>query len=1257
MSSTNNKWAALAISNGLERVHEYFEETRTGRVDKGIRILFPEIARHFYIFHRVVPKLDISSTMSDGRFLFYQIPFSEKRPGRAWIRNISNIVKKWGNARTESEWTYSLGSGYLKLDKLNRSLASPAFDIKFASTRMVHELLRCGLPGTHEFDEFQNHYQRDKMMPFLASSEPPNGYKKSLFALEKVLFEDVSSPRILVRQYPLHHLGIWFGILSIVVDGDKCCSSVVDFDSRVAVALPWIAQKIYRFVFENRFATKLFDRGDAWTVDQLSRIAATGGMNNVQVSSASRTCRFFREGEGTQAPEYDRYVQFEDGLWRIRFSTSKRNDACLQHALSEMTAIAQSVHERVHQARRSATAAIMSRNMSHNLGSHALANSKFFWSVGLLDEKSDRHISKDEIQNARARLQAFNQYCQGRLDFIARKLSEDGDKPEPMFFVNDVLKGFMTQQVLLDTLLDDNGFNTRNIRFVIHGNGKTDVWAYRDPEDGSRHWEFVGPEKTEVKDVLVGVTGGVTGCHALYAILENLLRNAAKYSKPGKGQSKIADLELHIEFLRSKVKGEECYRLRLWENLTDDKRGEVVATVREGLSRDVIDEEGKPTKGGHGMQEMRLCAEYLAGNDSGGKPIRFPSDIPEKDDTSPDEHEEIYHAFVNSGRKKSKDKGKDLTKPALRAYTATSVTEKRKRHPLVYELLLPNPLLLGLVCVRQGGDGMEFGTACKPQYPCVRCFPTLEVMGKTSPHFGLIIANDAKPATVKGTLEKVARLNAALPFRLLVVTPSKEDRDEWQRAVENASANPERFYPPSEERIKTAINAFDPNHKSGTPILPNRRLHVICNASFFPVDAAGKSQSTPEDMSKRLQAIEENEWGELILKVYEQWIEAWKGRPERGGKWHLLIGFERDARQVEERWREPLQSCVWAKSLLDVTIGSLPDGEDTETAAQSSKAPNKGTNKDICVFAREGSGTMALKDDVVRGLNLKACLVFNNHGEVFPDLRNPTISSGQLRFYHKFSGGEMTLYQLLETPPTEDFAFGFYLLSLLEACLTNVVTLDERIADAALVGGKPAVENNSPLGLLRSSGIRPLFSFDRAPSDPKVDTPTAWMSLVNRRFITPNLKEWMAKKLRSKHGKNDAREQIRWEGIRFDSETAVLPLQEFSVDTTQNIADGGVDVPRHQLVDAIVIHEGITDTFFKDGLWHEGDHLRLYSLLPIVVRTSGRGRESRHLGQTLPFIELNVLSDSCYGSLNKIKLAKALLGVSGELPKPEKQDE
>jgi len=910
-----------------------------------------------------------------------------------------------------------------------------------------------------------------------------------------------------------------------------------------------------------------------------------------------------------------------------------------------------------------ATAAIMSRNMSHNLGSHALASSKFFGSVGLLDkgEGGDPEdllkAKKADARGARSRLQAFNQYCQGRLDFIARKLSDDGDKPEPMFLVNDVLKGFMTQQVLLDTLLDDNGFNTYNIRFIIHCDEKKDEWRFLQPEGGGRHWSFSLPNPPQtIEDVLVGVTGGVTGSHALYALMENLLRNAVKYSRPDAKLGKAADLELHMEFVRSKVSGEECYRLRLWENLTHDDgdkaddEGKIAATVRQGLSQDVIDEQtGQTIKGGHGMQEMRLCAEYLAGNDSAGNAFRFPpdEDLATNGETTPHVDDRAYYDFLEKSRSRKANEHNDLIRPALRAYSTTTVPEGSGKSALVYELLLPSPMLLGLVCVRQCGESMRFGTACKPQDPCVRSFPSLSDMGKLSPHFGLIIAHDAKPATIEGTLAEVARVHAALPFRLMVVTPSEEDRKTWQRAVGNASPSPKRFYPAAPGDLQAAIDAFNPDDTTGTPILPFRRLHVICNASFFPANGTGETPpcaAVEGDTCMRLQTVSKAAWRDIVLQVYEQWIEAWKGRPEGGCPWSLMIGFERDTGHVEKRWLGPLQSCQYAKSLIDVTIGAKPDDEEIQAASLPLKDEMGNEIPYICVFKRNQDFAILKKEFFFKQQAWTSALVFDNHGHVSPEeVRN------SLRFYHKFSGAELTLYQLLETPPSEPFAFGFYLLSLLEGCLTNIATLDERVADASLAGGKPAVEPKGALGLLRSSGIRALFSFDRAPSDPAQNTPEAWMSLVSRRFITPNLNQWMRQKLDNAYGKEDAQNQIRHEGIRFGQGSQVDSLCEFTKESIKIIADVEPDVPRHRMMDAIVIHEGITDSFFKNGLWHEGDYLRLYSLLPFVVRTSGRGRESRHLGQALPFIELNVLSDSCYGSLNKIKLARALLGASGVL--------
>ncbi|RMG35174.1 MAG: hypothetical protein D6732_09590, partial [Methanobacteriota archaeon] len=82
-----------------------------------------------------------------------------------------------------------------------------------------------------------------------------------------------------------------------------------------------------------------------------------------------------------------------------------------------------------HQSKNAARAAIMGRNFSHNVGSHALANPNLYKSIGL---------ENVGFETAKLRLQTFNHYMQERLDFLARAMSGGRDRPEPLFFINDV---------------------------------------------------------------------------------------------------------------------------------------------------------------------------------------------------------------------------------------------------------------------------------------------------------------------------------------------------------------------------------------------------------------------------------------------------------------------------------------------------------------------------------------------------------------------------------------------------------------------------------------------------------------------------------------------------------------------------------------------------------------------------------------------------------------------------------------------------
>lgn len=930
----------------------------------------------------------------------------------------------------------------------------------------------------------------------------------------------------------------------------------------------------------------------------------------------------------------------------------------------------------------SATAAIMSRNMSHNLGSHALANSKFFESVGLLDQ-TEKGVSadKESVRAARGRLQSFNQYCQGRLDFIARKLSEDGDKPEPLFFLNDVLRGFASQEVLLNTLLDDNGFRLIKIEFHLHGFAETTdkngvitkmesgtIWKYiLDSKSGPRShtgWKFSESQmdgKPNIQDFLIGTTGGTTGCHALYALLENMLRNAAKYSR-----SKVAKLELHIEVAEDKdANDKECYLLRLWENLTDDTGGakakQAVVIVREGLNADLIDDNGQPVKGGHGVLEMKICAEYLA-----GKELVFESDRKLLISNSDSEYAKYLRSISNKTPTGPANVASDaknapvwLQAPPLRAYGA----KKGNRQALVYEMLLPKPTLLGIVCVRTVENTAAYGHKCKLTNPCVKRYQDLEEMAGDNPHFGIVVAHDAEPETILHTLKGIAEneRHTALPYRLLIVTKSKEHCEAWERAVLNAQADattkPPRYYPATKDELKKAVEHFALGDNSA-PILPNRRVHVIVDPGK-PSEPNQPGFFCGKENGNHLGIIRREEWNDMILAVYAAWIRVWKKEPVdsfgtviNNGRWNLLIGFERDAGQIEEHWREPLATFSAARDLLNVYVASKPS-EITLAGKNLPSASACGTKIDYSsVIKRHYINAESRQDaDIIDATKIinpsKACIVFDNHGRMFG-----TIDPLTVRVYHKFSGGEISLYQMLESPPASLFGFAFFILSFLESCLLNVVTLDERVADATISEGNLDFGSASMLEVLRAAGIHPLYSFGY-----EMEAPTAVEAsqekdselhnklklIASKLFITPNIQGWLDAGIC--HDTKSTREatvcQIHEEGVRYKDIYSVLPLKEMA-STGVSVLDG-LNAP-----DAIIVHEGITDTLCKAGHWTPGDHRRLYGVLPAVIRTSGRGKESRELGNELPFVELNVLSDSIYGSQNKIRLARAIMNSAGD---------
>ncbi len=191
-----------------------------------------------------------------------------------------------------------------------------------------------------------------------------------------------------------------------------------------------------------------------------------------------------------------------------------------------------------------AVASIMSRNGSHNIGSHVL--SALSHNVGTMPD--DR---------------VLYQYIQHRMDYIASATTGLPDWSVPTPFVGNLMKMFYSQRHLLEHIAESDGLHAYQYqgKGTQIGEGQMDCvkivvrrvsrkeetepgWILGDRNDGTpiSMYEFFR-EKGAADQVVwrydetVSVPGGILGQHAFYNIIENVIRNAAKHSWAGKSAS------------------------------------------------------------------------------------------------------------------------------------------------------------------------------------------------------------------------------------------------------------------------------------------------------------------------------------------------------------------------------------------------------------------------------------------------------------------------------------------------------------------------------------------------------------------------------------------------------------------------------------------------------------------------------------------------------------------------------------------------
>jgi hypothetical protein len=172
------------------------------------------------------------------------------------------------------------------------------------------------------------------------------------------------------------------------------------------------------------------------------------------------------------------------------------------------------------QSLKSAIGAIMSRNMSHNIGSHVLADL-----VAKMDYKS-----KEELSH-------FFRYMQNRMDFIAQITTDFPEWTYPAYFNKELMKIFFENYILLDRIGVSEGLaayewpkdwkkGDMRSKIIV----RTCLAQRKGKSTPDPQWVINEYHMGKLSDDLqLAIPGGIVGYHAFYIIIENIIRNSAKH--------------------------------------------------------------------------------------------------------------------------------------------------------------------------------------------------------------------------------------------------------------------------------------------------------------------------------------------------------------------------------------------------------------------------------------------------------------------------------------------------------------------------------------------------------------------------------------------------------------------------------------------------------------------------------------------------------------------------------------------------------
>lgn len=369
---------------------------------------------------------------------------------------------------------------------------------------------------------------------------------------------------------------------------------------------------------------------------------------------------------------------------------------------------------------KSAVAAIMSRNMSHNLGSHYLYYTKF-----QLQKIADGADSFGPDIRGAARVLG---YIQARMDYLATVISNDKYTPGSVNFKSQIydeltvddfskrhfsskqdenkrITNFLLSNIIMsenytrpDVINNQKAEGLQTISLYLRLKSETDdntFDLFTGTNKGSGENDTIFGEDTiyseaavkeRISNIYISLPGGAMSCHAFFNVVENFIRNSAKY--------------LHIEkdlvfTIAIWLDSKNYYHFVLYDNkenantIVDDKSNKTLFdSILEKLAKlKIIDEKTKEVeKQSKGFKEMLFSSIWMQLNNiEAGQ--TYSSILMELNETNPEKRLELIERYAFKMRQVVDDHGTLQIKG--RNEIADWTDEDRKRANLGIELVIP----------------------------------------------------------------------------------------------------------------------------------------------------------------------------------------------------------------------------------------------------------------------------------------------------------------------------------------------------------------------------------------------------------------------------------------------------------------------------------------------------------------------------------------------------------------------------------------